>query len=107
MDSMSPSIDPMASELARHLQILEDPAAPPRPTTAETLHVNHVGSGLYVAYEQLRNAAEYTEDHLLLRRAIERFLHRVRALRVQGTKHEVGVELITELTQSGYITNDS
>ncbi|HWZ65642.1 MAG TPA: hypothetical protein VNX65_02470 [Patescibacteria group bacterium] len=104
---MSQSIDPMASELARHLQALEAPGAPLHPTPTETLHVNHVGSGLYVAYEQLRNAAEYTEDHLLLRRAIERFLHRVRALRVQGTKQEIGTELITELTQSGYIKNDA
>lgn len=105
---MSPTIDPMASELARHLRLLEDAASSqPDATSTDTMHVSHTGNSFYVAYEQLRNAAEYTEDHLLLRRAIERFLRRLRAFKVQRNQTGFGPELIAELTQSGYIKNDA
>jgi hypothetical protein len=104
---MSPTIDPMANELAQHLHSLEAAASSkPSDTSTDTMHVSGTGNSFYVAYEQLRNAAEYTEDHLLLRRAIERFLRRLRAFKVQRAQDEFGAELITELTQSGYIKND-
>ena len=67
-------------------------------------HVDGVGGNFYFAYEQLRNAAEYRERHLLLRGAIERYLTR----RVDLANYRAAAaELITELTQAGYVPNHS
>src|SRR5258708_6472965 len=67
-------------------------------------HVAGMGAGFYFAYEQLRNAAEYREHHLLLRSAIGRFLQRY--VRLDNIEPAAG-ELITELTQAGYVKNNS
>jgi hypothetical protein len=71
----------------------------------EKTHIAGVAAGLYVAYERLRNAAEYTEQHLLLRAAIERFLRRT--ILFNGSMANVGHELVVELTESGYLHNDT
>lgn len=76
--------------------------------TEDTVHVDGVGKSIYVAYEQLRNATEYTEDHLLLRSAIERFLRRTLPFFDEhDQKDGIGDELVSELTQAGYLPNDS
>jgi hypothetical protein len=68
--------------------------------------VTGVGRPLATAYEQLRNAAEYTDEHLLLQRAVRRFY--VRNLNLDATaSKELGEELITELTEAGYFPNHS
>lgn len=54
------------------------------------------------AYEQLRNASEYAEEHLLLQRAIRRFFNRNLFI-ARTNEGELGHELIVELTQSGYL----
>jgi hypothetical protein len=70
----------------------------------QTYHVASIGSAFYFAYEQLRNVAEYREHHLLLRSAVERYLRRY----VHLDKYEpVAADLITELTQAGYLKNDT
>lgn len=84
---------------------LEAAAKAQKPASGELIHVTDVGGRLYFAYEQLRNAAEYSERHLLLRRAIERFLHR--NLHIRGTVLGLGRELVNELTQSRYLQNDT
>lgn len=74
---------------------------------AETLHVQNVASGLLFAYEQLRNASENIEDHLLLQRAILRFYKRNIALYSNRKYSGLAEELIIELTQAEYIQNDT
>lgn len=73
----------------------------------EKLHVQSVADALLFAYEQLRNASENIEDHLLLQRAIQRFY--VRNIFLNPNKKHDGIakELIIELTQAEYIENDS
>lgn len=73
----------------------------------QTVHVVGAGGTLTAAYEQLRNAAEYAEEHVLLQRAIRRFYRRLFVLRDQKQIAISGNELIIELTHAGYITNDS
>ncbi len=70
--------------------------------------VNIVGAGgaLTAAYEQLRNAAENTEDHLLLQNAIKRFYRQLFLTRDESLIRESGQELAVELTLAGYIPND-
>ena len=70
--------------------------------------IDVVGTGgtLTAAYEQLRNAAENSEEHLLIQNAIKRFY---RQLFLTGDKKLVGDgdELIIELTQAGYVPNNT
>src|SRR5690606_10964440 len=74
---------------------------------ASKIHVIGAGRALTSAYEQLRNAAEYTEDHLLLQRAIRRFYRRLFLAPSQADIESSGEELVTELTLAGYLPNDS
>lgn len=70
------------------------------------ISITGVGAGIATAYEQLRNAAEYTDEHLLLQRAVRRFY--VRNLQFTGNvPADLGEELITELTQAGYLANNT
>ncbi len=71
------------------------------------VHVASAGKTLTAAYEQLRNAAEYVEENLLLQRAIGRFYRRIFASRDQRIASESAEELILELTLAGYLSNDT
>ncbi len=73
----------------------------------DKVHISGVGGQLYFAYEQLRNAAEYGERHLLVRRAIERFLYRNWHLQSRQQSVELPIELVSELTHARYLENDS
>lgn len=74
---------------------------------SEKVHVVGAGGTLTAVYEQLRNAAEYTEEHLLLQRAIRRFYQRLFLARQQNQIDSSGEELVVELTLAGYVKNDS
>lgn len=74
---------------------------------SDTIHVVGAGRTLTAAYEQLRNAAEYTEEHLLLQRAIRRFYKRLFLSRDEKRVSSCGEELVTELTLAGYLLNDT
>lgn len=76
-------------------------------TDAAKVHIAGAGGTLTAAYEQLRNAAEYAEEHLLLERAIRRFYRRLFMLRDTGQLQKSGEELAVELTLAGYLPNDS
>ncbi len=75
--------------------------------TMQKVHVVGAGAALTAAYEQLRNAAEYAEEHVLLQRAIRRFYRRLFMLRDVNRIATSGEELIIELTHAGYIANDT
>ena len=72
-----------------------------------TIHVAGAGGAVTAVYEQLRNAAENAEEHLLLQNAIRRFFRQLFINRDQALIAESGNELIVELTLAGYIPNDS
>lgn len=73
----------------------------------DCVHVVGAGRAITSMYEQVRNAAEYTEDHLILQRAIRRFYTRLFMSRDQKRLANNGEELIIELTLAGYLPNDS
>ncbi len=76
--------------------------------TGKIINVGGVGGVVSAAYEQLRNAAEYTQEHLLRQRAIRRFYSRNLSFLIKkDVDKSIGEELIIELTQAGYIENDS
>lgn len=74
---------------------------------AEKVNVVGAGGVLTAAYEQLRNAAENTEEHLLLQKAIRRFYKQVFITRDEKLVQESGNELAIELTLAGYLPNDT
>jgi len=100
MHSSTPKLTPAVGQLIDQLSAIEASVAASGPV----YHVDGVGGNFYFAYEQLRNAAEYRERHLLLRGAIERFLTRHVDI---GSYRSSAAELITELTQAGYVPNHS
>ena len=94
---------PLSPSARRLVTELDASRSAPEPG-AHTYHVASIGSGFYFAYEQLRNVTEYREHHLLLRSAIERYLSRYMRL---SRYDRLAGDLITELTQAGYLKNDS
>jgi hypothetical protein len=92
----------LLSGARHHLQQAESHTA-----NEEKVHVVGAGGTLTAAYEQLRIAAEYAEEHLLLQRAIRRFYKRLFLIRDKNQIKDSGEELIIELTHAGYIANDS
>lgn len=102
MKLMQPQLTPEGERLVRNLDTAE---AQPLHTEGDKIHVSGVAGTLYFAYEQLRNIAEYTEQHLILRATIERFLKR----HMQFTDHprKLGFELVEELTQERYLNNNT
>lgn len=76
-------------------------------TSAEKVHVVGGGGTIIAAYEQFRNAAEYTEEHLLLQRAIRRYYKRLFVSQDHTQLAHSAEELIVELTLAGYLANDS
>lgn len=73
----------------------------------EKVNIVGAGSALTAAYEQLRNAAENTEEHLLVQKAIRRFYRQLFVTRDKQLIHESGGELAIELTFAGYVPNDT
>jgi hypothetical protein len=71
----------------------------------QKIQVAGVGQAISAAYEQLRIAAENTEEHLLLQRAIRRFYTRNVSFHARKAPKPSGEELLVELTQSGYLKN--
>lgn len=72
----------------------------------DTIHINTVGSKLSAAYEQLRNASEYSEENLLRQRAIRRFFVRTLSFHEKVATKALAEELLTELTQAEYLPNN-
>lgn len=77
----------------------------PAPDDISKLSVSQAVSFLAIAYEKVRNAIEYREDHLVLRAAIERILKRRLALNSEG-KGEAE-NLLRELLWARYFPNES
>lgn len=75
--------------------------------SAEKVHIVGAGAALTAAYEQLRNAAENAEEHVLVQRATQRFLHRLFLTRDRDRIAKTGEDLAVELTHAGYLANDS
>lgn len=73
----------------------------------EKVHVVGGGGTIIAAYEQFRNAAEYTEEHLLLQRAIRRYYKRLFLPQDRNQITHSSEDLIVELTLAGYLANDT
>lgn len=102
-------LNPIGSQLLRDLEAsrVQKHARHQAQSAGQKVHVVGAGGTLTAAYEQLRNAAEYAEEHVLLQRAIRRFYRRLFLLRDNKRVAGSGEELVIELTQAGYLPNDT
>lgn len=75
--------------------------------SAEKANIVGAGEAVTAAYEQLRNAAENTEEHLLVQNAIRRFYKQLFITRDEELISTSGGELAIELTYAGYVENNS
>jgi hypothetical protein len=90
-----------------HAARMHTQAEETRNAAGTLVHAPGLGQILTAAYEQLRNASEYTEEHLLLQHAVRRFYTRnVTFMAHKKLSPRIGRELIIELTQAGYLKND-
>ncbi len=101
---MSSSYSPLLELLRQQLLVARqlDQQAREALASGTLLEVPMAGKMVSSAYEQLRNAAEYAEEHLLLERAIKRFCKRNLFL-AKRRSPALGAELIVELVQAGYL----
>ena len=82
--------------------------APTVDQKGQLINVAGVGGLVSAAYEQLRNAAEYAQEHMLIQKAIRRFFLRSVSFHNQtSVSKALAEELIIELTQSGYVKNNT
>ena len=87
-------------------QLAESTKEPAMDRKGQFINVAGVGGLVSVAYEQLRNAAEYAQEHLLIQNAIRRFYGRSISFHNHTSiSKTIAEELIIELTQSGYVKN--
>lgn len=96
--------------LRNQLIAVKSDEAEPRKSVGSDKFINVAGVGSIVSttFEQLRNAAEYAQEHLLMQKAIRRFFVRNLSFQSQiNVKKVIAEELISELTQSGYIRNNT
>ena len=102
------SLNTYGQQLAQRLSRLESLANETKEKSVDDEKVNVVGAGgaLTAAYEQLRNAAENTDEHLLLQNAVRRFYRQLFVTRDEGLIKNSGQELAVELTLAGYIPHD-
>lgn len=109
---MSPSnqqsqLSPLGNALANSLRQIEQyETATLALREKETIYVPKVGSTISTAYEQLRNASEYSEGDLLQQRAIRRYLKRMLSFHTKISTAQLAEELVTELTQAEYLKNN-
>jgi hypothetical protein len=97
-----------ANGLQLSRQLSEAKAANSVEYTGRTINVAGVGGVVSAAYEQLRNAAEYAQEHLLIQNAIRRFFVRSVSFHNHSlSAKSIAEELIIELTQSGYLKNNT
>jgi hypothetical protein len=69
------------------------------------IQVEKISSSIATLYESLRNTVDRTDQHLLRRSAIFRFLKR--HVLVYGARQALGELLVRELIRSGYVPNNS
>ena len=84
--------------IAHLSQPKDDPSVP-------RIEVHDTVSNVAWAYERLRNAIDYQDEHLLRKNAIERILHRRLLSGVTAT--QVAEPLILELIRGRYLPNNS
>ncbi|MFO0704623.1 MAG: hypothetical protein U0517_01430 [Candidatus Andersenbacteria bacterium] len=100
MAGFTPQAQQFISFAAKHSLLPADFEELPKVQT------DKLSSSIARLYEQLRNTVDSTDQHLLRRNAIHRFLRR-HILIYRNGSHDLGELLIRELIRAGYIPNNT
>ncbi len=76
----------------------------------EVIHINQVISKAALAYEKIRNAMDYREDHLLRKNATYRILKRkllIEKMLINQTEEKLAEQLVCEMIRAGYLKNNT
>ncbi|MCX6795639.1 MAG: hypothetical protein NT165_02875 [Candidatus Falkowbacteria bacterium] len=76
---------------------------------APKISVSEMISKLSFAYEKIRNAVDYEEDHLLRKNAIIRILKRqvvIEGVLKESNSEQIATHLLAELIRAGYLPNN-
>lgn len=104
---MTKDLSELGTLLQQSLRTIDTHERAEQKRKGATLNTPSVATALLSAYEQLRNASENIEDHLLLQSAILRFYRRNLSFQSKQTPKDLGRELVIELTQAAYLDNNS
>jgi hypothetical protein len=104
MDTTQPSPAEMLSQQLLAARAYDE-SLRERAAGGDVIHIPETGRTISAAYEQLRNATEYSEEHLRMQRAIRRFYKRSFFL-LKKRPQEISQELIVELSLAGYLKSD-
>ncbi len=80
------------------------------PTHIPKIKTSQIAGKLAFVYEKIRNAVEYSEDHLLRKRAIKRIIKRKIIFlppQLKNSDYEISKSLIVELVRANYLPNDA
>ncbi|NTW61523.1 hypothetical protein HGB24_02455 [Candidatus Saccharibacteria bacterium] len=95
-------------QLISQLIVASNAVKEKKSSNGQFVNVPGVGREVSFAYERLRNAAEYTQEHLVTQKAIRRFFVRNLSFINNSLKsRHLAEELMVELIQSGYVENNS
>lgn len=96
---------PLSRSVVEALDAFARVAAPPDDAGVAKIEVHETVSNVAWAYEKLRNAIDYQDEHLLRKNAIERILKR--RLVAGVTAEAVAEPLVLELISSRYLPNNT
>lgn len=96
---------PLSRSVIEALEAYARIAAPPEDAGVPKVEVHETVSNVAWAYEKLRNAIDYQDEHLLRKNAIERFLKR--RLVAGVTAETIAEPLVLELISSRYLPNNT
>lgn len=102
MEDEKISLSPFTIALVQSLRTLKDK---PKVDENTRLSVSQTVTFMAIAYEKVRNAIEYREDHLIRRAAIERILRRRLSMNPEAKGESEN--LLRELTWARYFPNGS
>lgn len=95
--------EPLAAT-RRLIEKLEEIQKEEKKKKTSQVHVSKVVKSAAFAYEKIRSAIDFKEEHLLRRGAIQRII--TRRIQFNQTSSQIAEGLINELIQSGYLKND-
>ncbi|MBI3572582.1 MAG: hypothetical protein HY092_00075 [Candidatus Kerfeldbacteria bacterium] len=96
---------PLCASVAKTLAAFDRITAPGDDERVAKIEVHDTVSKVAWAYEKLRNAIDYQDEHLLRKNAIERILRR--RLVADITAEQVAEPLVLELIRGGYLANNA
>ncbi|MFO0702518.1 MAG: hypothetical protein U0514_01415 [Candidatus Andersenbacteria bacterium] len=94
----------LKQDAAEFVRFVAERSVAPAPDDSPRIQTEELSSSIARLYEQLRNTVDNTDQHLLRRNAIHRFLRR-QVLVYRTSPSRLGELLVRDLVRTGYVPN--